>query len=362
LRAVLADSRDARERAVAENLMGYLAWREGRVAEALPWYRRSAASPDPLMAGYAADDVAGALNLLGRGRESTAFRERALRLFKQVRTPLGRQWAAIEQAFVYGHKSDFRRALDTLRPFVGVQVAGAWTEWRAPYGEYLGWLHEISAARGYVQAAYPPVELAAEDWPRVLQATGGGSDPPAYPLQGATKTLALTELGRLDEAAALAATLPQDCNACVAVHGLIAGRRGDVATSEHLLAQAVRMAPHETYIRLRWGRERLRRGDTDGAIVLFEETTRVAPRYADGYAWWGEALLAKGQAKAAAAKFAQAARFAPRWGRLHLKWGEALASLRRTDEARARWRVAASMDLTPAERARVTALLAGASA
>lgn len=40
---------------------------------------------------------------------------------------------------------------------------------------------------------------------------------------------------------------------------------------------------------------------------------------------------------------------------LHLKWGEALAAQGKADEARAKWRTAAGMDLTAAERAALKA-------
>jgi TolA-binding protein len=72
---------------------------------------------------------------------------------------------------------------------------------------------------------------------------------------------------------------------------------------------------------------------------------------------WGEALLAQGDAEGAAQNFAKAAKLTPRWGRLHLKWGEALAAQGKAEQAQAKWRAAAGMDLTVAERERVDSLL-----
>ena len=73
----------------------------------------------------------------------------------------------------------------------------------------------------------------------------------------------------------------------------------------------------------------------------------------------GDLHLRAGDAKAAARAYADASRLAPRWGRLHLKWGEALAKLGKADEARTKWRAAAAMDLSAADRTRLTTLLAG---
>ena len=64
-----------------------------------------------------------------------------------------------------------------------------------------------------------------------------------------------------------------------------------------------------------------------------------------------------GAAKAALKAYTSAAKLAPRWGLLHLKWGEALAAQGKAEEARAKWRAAAGMDLTAAERARLRAMI-----
>jgi tetratricopeptide (TPR) repeat protein len=213
------------------------------------------------------------------------------------------------------------------------------------------------------------VRLAAVqgDWARALAAMEAGPPNPSgghleTPTPDAWRALALAHLGRLAEARALAATLAPDCYLCWIHRGQIAELAGDRAAADAAFAEAVRQAPRAPFAQTAWAQAELARGRPDAAIARAKAAVRAGPRFADPQVAWAEALLAKGDAEAAAAKLAAAERYAPRWGRLHLKWGEALASLRRTDEARARWRVAASMDLTPAERARVTALLAGARA
>ena len=102
-------------------------------------------------------------------------------------------------------------------------------------------------------------------------------------------------------------------------------------------------------------RERLVRGDARSAASDFRRANKLAPAFADPLAYWGEALLAQGDAQGASVQFADAASRAPRWGRLHLKWGEALAKLGKADEARAKWRAAAPMDLSQADRAALKA-------
>ena len=69
-----------------------------------------------------------------------------------------------------------------------------------------------------------------------------------------------------------------------------------------------------------------------------------------------EALMRENRSDLALAKFEAANRLAPNWGRLHLEWGGALLYLGRTDEARAQWARAAQLDLTPADRAKLSAL------
>ena len=94
-------------------------------------------------------------------------------------------------------------------------------------------------------------------------------------------------------------------------------------------------------------------------MANFRKAAELWPKWADPGAFWAEILLAQGDAAGATKKFAAASKLAPHWGRLHLKWGEALAKLGKADEARAKWRAASGMDLSAADRTRLTTLLAG---
>ena len=102
----------------------------------------------------------------------------------------------------------------------------------------------------------------------------------------------------------------------------------------------------------------LDRGEPNKAIIQFDAARRKGPHFADPISFWGEALLMQGHYRAAIGKFREADRYAPRWGRNHLLWGDALAKLGKAKQAREQWRLAAGMDLSAADRARVTQLLA----
>ncbi|MBV9548975.1 MAG: hypothetical protein JO256_04810 [Alphaproteobacteria bacterium] len=97
----------------------------------------------------------------------------------------------------------------------------------------------------------------------------------------------------------------------------------------------------------------LAKGDVGGAIAQFTTANRKGPHFADALEGWGEALMAKNQSHLALAKFAEAEKYAPNWGRLHLKWGEALTYAGKPADAKAHFARAATLDLTPAEKAQL---------
>ena len=195
----------------------------------------------------------------------------------------------------------------------------------------------------------------AGDWTGVLAALDVGPPNPTgghleTPTPDAWRALALAHLGRLDEARTLAVGLAPDCYRCWINRGEVAALAGDRRGADAAFAEAVRQAPKAPFADTAWGAALMAHGDATGAITHLRQAVRLAPRFADPRALWGEALLARGDAAGAAKQFAKAQPFAPRWGRLHLKWGEALAKLGKADEARAKWRAAAGMDLSPADR------------
>jgi len=177
------------------------------------------------------------------------------------------------------------------------------------------------------------------------------------PIPLAQKAVALAHLDRMAEAQVLLGATPLDCQPCVMARGEIAALAGQTALADHWFAEAVKMAPSLPMASTAWGRVQLDRGQIDRAIAQFEAANTQGPHFADPLSWWGEALLAKGEARAAIKKFSEADKYAPRWGRNHLLWGDALAKLGKADKAREQWRAAAGMDLSAADRARVSQLL-----
>ncbi len=66
--------------------------------------------------------------------------------------------------------------------------------------------------------------------------------------------------------------------------------------------------------------------------------------------------MAKGNFGAAAMRFKAANAYAPKWGRLHMKWGEAIAKLGLPNEAQKEFALAATLDLSAADKAELAKL------
>lgn len=156
--------------------------------------------------------------------------------------------------------------------------------------------------------------------------------------------------GGLKQAHALIDATPPDCVQCLRIHGALDGFAGNWPGAAWWFERATRAAPSPPFAWAEWGNALLHEGDLDGAIAKFAIAHSKGPHYADALVWWGEALIRKNRSDLATAKFEEAARYAPNWGRLHLKWGEALSTLGRKDEAARQFAIAATLDLSPAER------------
>ncbi|MDO8910906.1 MAG: tetratricopeptide repeat protein [Phenylobacterium sp.] len=203
---------------------------------------------------------------------------------------------------------------------------------------------------------YPLIEVSSENWPVTLAiARAARAQGDASPRILALEAFSLVQLGQPEAAQKVIATTPVDCFFCALTRAMILSRQGDTVGAEQAFRSMDQLYPGQITALLYWGRERLRRGDAQGALQVFRRAEKLAPRFADPAAWSGEALLALGDYKAAEEAFRKAEPLAPRWGRLHLKWGEALAKLGKAGDARAKWRAAATMDLSPADRAALKA-------
>lgn len=162
---------------------------------------------------------------------------------------------------------------------------------------------------------------------------------------------ALVELGRRDEARAIAATLPTDCYQCLRTRAWVMGRTGDMATANRDFAAAIASNPRLVFADLEWGRLLLLRGDISKAEAHLRRATELAPNFADPRKYLGDTLFAERRFKEAATNYAAAAQYAPRWGSNQIMWGKALWLTGKRDEARAKFAAAKGMDLSAADHA-----------
>ena len=172
--------------------------------------------------------------------------------------------------------------------------------------------------------------------------------------------VALAHTGQFAEAEARLKATPGDCYPCLRARAQVAALLGQEARADWWFARAVAAAPSSPYADTEWGQALLDRKQPDAAIEKFIEANKIGPHFADPIEGWGEALMAKNQSHLALAKFAAAEKFAPNWGRLHLKWAEALTYAGERAEAKAHFARAATLDLTPSEKAELNAITLGA--
>jgi tetratricopeptide (TPR) repeat protein len=157
--------------------------------------------------------------------------------------------------------------------------------------------------------------------------------------------------GNWAKADALLKSLPDDCDICIRARGKVETIRHNWNAAEHWFGMVSARSPSIPFADTDWGEMLMRKGDLDGAVAKFESAHAKGPHFADPLEMWGEALIARNRSDLALAKFEEAAKYAPAWGLLHLKWGEALWWLGRKDEAEKQFAVAATLDLTPSEKA-----------
>ena len=200
-----------------------------------------------------------------------------------------------------------------------------------------------------------------EDWPAVVAlAPAYLALPVRYSDRGHSSAFAMIGLGRaatgdVRGAAEILDVLAPDSDNAAIIKGRALLVTGDAEGADRLFALVAARAPSVALGPLFQGRWRLEHGQAAAALPFLVEAKRRAPHFADPLKYEGDALAALGRWSEAAAAYAKAEPFAPKWGGLHLKWGEALQRLGKADEARAKWRAAATMDLSAADRAALKA-------
>ncbi len=207
-----------------------------------------------------------------------------------------------------------------------------------------------SAALSHARAADSWLAARQKDDP-VLGALLGRMRPVwTLPLEA----LAEAKTGDMTAAETRIADTPLDCYLCLRVRGQIAANKGDADSANHWFDSAVKAGPSLPFAYADWGQALLARGDAPGAIAKFTIANQKGPHFADPLEGWGEALMAQNRSDHSLTKFEEANKYAPNWGRLHLKWGEALNYAGNKEEARKEFVKAATLELTPAEKAELT--------
>ncbi|MBV9550208.1 MAG: hypothetical protein JO256_11105 [Alphaproteobacteria bacterium] len=276
-------------------------------------------------------------------------------------------------AVLFSHRGSLLEAAEQYRlSLLSSGTAFAVLSFRA---EALAGLHEPRAARAALAerpklvaagsqiqntVPGPAIALEEQDWPGVLAAEKDftavaavfpGLAEDQQTMVDPTIAVALAHLGRFAQADARLKPMPADCYPCLRARAQVAALQGQPERSDWWFARAADAAPTAPYAEAEWGRALLERKQPDTAISHFTAANRIGPHFADPLEGWGEALMAKNQSHLALAKFAEAEKYAPNWGRLHLKWGEALIYAGKRNEAKAQFARAATLDLTPAEKA-----------
>ncbi len=164
---------------------------------------------------------------------------------------------------------------------------------------------------------------------------------------------AMAMTGDVTGARALIDRTPVDCDPCLRNRGEIEAAAHNWAGAQYWFARTVAAAPSSPFAYTDWGAMLLHKGEYDAAIEKFTLANQKGPHFADPLEMWGEALMQKNRSDLALAKFEEADKYAPNWGRLHLKWGEALFYAGKRDESKKQFAIAATLDLSATEKAKL---------
>ncbi|HEY8572497.1 hypothetical protein [Phenylobacterium sp.] len=311
---------------------------------------------------------------------------------RQVKRDLADENLLINQAYLAIFTGDYGLAVAATQKMLEAPTTSTGRRQNAMRSAQAAiWLHDLPLARGIRdegglnEAALAALEAsvatggslaarerrALEDWPAAAEGFAPiWANARSFAFERAAYLIALARAGRVEEAqAALAAnaTMPgvspgvADRYDFLIARGVIAealGRRGD---ADGLFARAVALGPSFPHAHEAWSRALLDRRDAAGALREARLAVKKGPRWPDAHRAHGRTLHALGKEADAARAYAEAAKLTPSWGALEIDWGVALAAQGQRDAAVARWRRAASLDLGPADRRRVEALLASSA-
>ena len=161
----------------------------------------------------------------------------------------------------------------------------------------------------------------------------------------------LAKLGDVAAAQTRIAATPADCYPCLIARAQIAELAGQRAGRSAGSPRAVGAGAFHSFRLCRLGPGAAGSRRPGAAIAKFTLANQKGPHFADPLESWGEALMKQNRSDRALAKFEEAEKYAPNWGRLHLKWGEALVYAGQKDEAQKQFALAATLDLSAADKA-----------
>lgn len=290
-------------------------------------------------------------------------------------------------------RGDFASAMQQIRRANGQKYAGVDELNRAGISGLLAAMHDVSGSRrvGGIQSDAwlaghfansgglntPQVNqaVALDDWPRaitllqeILSVVDKQPEGAAVAklereraiLPRLAVILALD--GRVDEARAMAAGLPDDCYDCLAAKGAVAGLAGDFSAASRLVALADGDRPTSPFPDTTLAKIFFRAGRYNDALDWAQRAAARGPRYADALKVRGDALRKLGRIEEADSFYAQAEAAAPRWGRLQIDRAVADYRLGKGGKARQRLGQAASLDLSARDKlvvGRLQALMKG---
>jgi len=214
-----------------------------------------------------------------------------------------------------------------------------------------GW--DTAAARGDWAAAFAQLDAASRP---TAELPRDSVTPFRQVLLEPRLALAEAEMGRLASANERIERTSLRCYFCVRVRARVAHLSGQFVATDGWYRAATRLSPSLPFAPLEWGVSQLARGDSAAATTLCAEASSRSPTWADPLKCLGDALQMQRQFSAAIEKYEEAAERTPRWGALQIEWGKALWRSGKREDAREKFRAAATMDLSSADRAHLRKL------
>lgn len=381
-RNLAASSDDPKERAWAWAQVSNLLDNAGEVVGAVAAGKQAVAEDPSNALAYLNTNIA--LEQLSRSREAAPYGRKASELGSSPNgglSEIGINTSRANLASGPARFGDFQQALADLNRVSGPVYAGVREQNAGVRSNLLLAMHDISGSRAL--GAIPPdtyfvshfasgggiplpqhtAAVQMEDWAGALKYIDGSLATVAKAPEGEKiaviererqllplRALDLALNGRIDEARALAATLPIDCANCAEARMGVAAIAGDYPSAFRWLNEVHRWGPTSPFPETGLAQILERQGHHADALRLADEALKTGPKYPDALKVKGDALRKLNRLDDAVEAYATAAEGAPRWGRLQIDWGFAEMRRGRWADARKHLAAAAAMDLNVTDR------------